>query len=155
MTMPYLQLAPHESNYSTSEMAEVRRFEAIAGKPKYRKIVAYAASRVQVQWKLGQDRTNQLLAFMRLYGEPTLPFEVDLVLDGEFGKYAARLIPNSLRVSDVIGTARTVGAELSVLPRQYPPEYDEALVTLFEAYGSVGYEALAALEHLVEEDFIS
>jgi len=104
---------------------------------------AYAAlppnqpAQVDVRWVCSPGEYTYLRAFHRLVGGGSLPFLIDLVLDGgDLMEYRARFVPGSLRLDRAEGNLRSCRASLEVAladPSTVGPDADAALVASYGA----------------------
>lgn len=158
MTLPYLGLRPTQSGYSTSEREEAVLMQPLQGGPaRYRRDMLDATSMAKVRWSLRKARYDQLMAFYRTATvRGSLPFEVDLILDGPgLTRHEAYFVPGSLRLDGIDGGKYVVVADLEVYPADVDEAVDAAIVELAELYGGVdGLGAmLGALDDLVNAEF--
>lgn len=153
MTLPKLFLPPAQAGYTVDPQADTLQASLGSGPSRFRRDMIGAVSRVSVQWRLGRTEHEYLEAFLRSEVPGSLPFLIDLILDGpDLAEYTARLMPGSKRLSSVQGLLRAVDAVLEVRPRPTDTELDLALVALFSLYGEDGDALLDLLAELVNVD---
>lgn len=152
MPLPKLTLPPAQAGYTVDPQADTLQATLGSGPSRFRLDMIGAVSKASVQWRLARVEHEYLEAFFRSAVPGSLPFLIDLILDGpDPAEYTARLIPGSKRLTGVPGLLRVVDAVLEVRPRPTDAEFDLAVVALFGLYGSEGEDLLAALAELTND----
>lgn len=154
MTLPKLTLPPSQAGYGV-EYGQASLYVELSGGPgASRRDFLGNVVRVSVSWSLPPEEANYLLAFRRtITNYESEPFLIDLCIDeAELKEYQAKFIPGSFRLVGYRGNERSYAAELEVEPVMVDPDYDAAVVMMYEIYGDGGTEILNLLEELVNED---
>ena len=148
-----LKVTPDQAGYSVTDGEEVLAVKLDGGLSRYRRDVVGAASTVRVQWSVGPTEYTYLRAFYRTTtSQGTESFLVDLILDSAtLTQHTAYFVPGSMRLTRVRGNTYTVQAQMEVKPLAPDSEYDEALVMIYEEYGSLRGEFLSDIKAFVND----
>lgn len=147
-----LALAPDQANYAAAEGNRHVYQKLDGGAGRIRKDVLNGTWKVDVQWTVTKDDYLYLQTFYRATKEFTQPFKMDLLLTSfELVEYECRVLPGTWRLTSIKGESYIVKAQLEVVPDLGDDDFDEGLVTTYEAFGQEGSLAYADLAKLVTE----
>lgn len=151
MTLTKLTLKVSKAGYSFTDGLETLYVKLDGGAGRFRRDISGAANRVNVAWNTGRGGFDYLRAFYRNTATySSTPFLIDLSIDGaDVEEYEAYFIPGSMSVDGVSGNTYSVSAQLEVKPNTPDEDYDAAIVSLFNEYGSL--EDLDAVLNQLEQ----
>lgn len=151
MTLRRLNLAPDVQGYQITEAGGHVYTKLSGGASKIRRDFDNAPVEVDVQWTCDEQEYNYITTFHRLTTND--PFNISLIIHSpSFTDHEARFIPGSFKTSNIQGQKYVVKAKLEVVPVTPDLDFDEGLVTTFEAFGQEGPAAYAFLSQLVNVD---
>lgn len=146
--LPYLPYPATWEGYGHTAAPTHRTHETRGGRPRQRRVAARSTLRVKAAWTLSSAGYAVFVGFYEHATANALPFAVDAIAEGDTSRCAARFIPGSLTQTSLDGGSWRVAAELDVVPNVFSVAHDEAIVMLFEAYGTGMGPTLAALAAL-------
>lgn len=109
---------PERSGYAATPGIETIATALDGGLGRYRADQLGASAQVTVQWTVGRNDYNYLMAFYRTaINRGSSPFLIDLILDSADAlEYTANLVPGSLNLNSQSGLTYVVQATLEVQP---------------------------------------
>lgn len=148
--MSKLRLDPAQGSYSASIGAESVSVQLEGGKSRTRRTQLGAASIASVEWYLIDVEYQYLMSFYRAATEHgSESFTADLILDhSDIEEYECRFVPGTLELGGIRGTAYIVSASLEIIPLPEDREFDLAVISFYETYGTDFPLVLAGLSHL-------
>jgi hypothetical protein len=156
MALTKLTIPPDKASYAVQDGQEALSVKLDGGASRFRLDILGATSTVNVQWSVGPNAYLYLRAFYKSISKSaSLPFLIDLILDQPgLTEHEAHFVVGSMRLASHRGLEYTVSAQLEVKPIPADDEYNEALVTMYNEYGSfeAGQEVLNQLEQLTNVD---
>tara|TARA_Y100001973_G_C5206110_1_gene341641 strand:+ start:471 stop:947 length:477 start_codon:yes stop_codon:yes gene_type:complete len=152
--MNKMTIPPDQSGYSVTDGNEVVATKLDGGASRYRRDILGATSTVTVQWSVGPDVYRYLRAFYKTAtANGSSPFLIDLLLDEpSLTEHKAYFVPGSMRLQSQKGLQYVVAAQLEVTPDLPDTAYDEAIVLMYEEYGTDAPAFLNQLEQLANVD---
>lgn len=120
-----------QDNYSAMPSATAAiAIELDGGAPRVRRDKLGSAYTITVQWSVGPDDFNYLMAFWRTgTAEGSLPFLIDLLIDeAETGEYQATFVPGTFKLYSKSGLTYVLQASLSVIPNAIVEADDQILL---------------------------
>ncbi len=151
-----LLIPPDQASYSFEEFSPVLAAKLDGGASRTRLDVIGGDPSVNVQWTLSRENFQALVDFYRTSANLGADsFFLDLYLEAaELAEYECHFIPGSFKLSSQTAHRFVVTATLEVKPSGRDQEYEQAIVMIFEEYGSVkeADEAFQVLEDLVNVD---
>lgn len=117
---------------------EVLATELDGGKPRMRRDILNASSRVSVSWKFKAAEYNYFWAFFRTtLVRGSLPFELDLLMEGAgLQERTVQFVPGTVQLGQQDGDVHVINAELYVDPIAADASADDAIVDAYNArYG--------------------
>jgi hypothetical protein len=111
-------VSPSQAGYSAQPGNEAIAVQLDGGAPRVRADQLGGAYLITVQWTIGPEDFDYLMAFYRTgTKKASLPFTIDLLLDSaEITEYTAYIVPGSWKFSGKQGLTYTIDAQLTVLP---------------------------------------
>ncbi len=148
-SLPYLPYPAMHEGYGHSSAATHRTNATRGGRPRQRRTAARATLRVQASWTLQPEGYAVFVGFYEHATLHALPFTVDAIAEGDTSRCLAKFVPGSLSQTRLDGGSWSVTADLDVVPNTFSLDHDEAVVALFEAYGTDMGDVLSQLAALV------
>lgn len=154
MPLPKLQLLPAREGYSfADDSGAVIRAKVSAGPSFQRLDMIGGPAEVNVTFRMTGAEYDYWRAFHRsTIAVGSEPFLLDLILDqSTLTEHQVKIIPGSLRMGGVSGDRHVVEMRLEAQLADSDPDYDAALVMMFELYGADGSDVLDLLAVLVND----
>ncbi|GEA08488.1 hypothetical protein KUL42_32490 [Alteromonas sp. KUL42] len=154
--MDKLVLSPLQSAYSIEDGNETHRIELDGGLGRYRKDIIGASNKVTASWLLDANEYAYLRAFYRTTTKSgSVSFLVDLIINyADVSEYEAFFMPESLRLDGIEGGMFKCSATLEVKQKKPEEDIDEALVMIFNAFGSDTSSTISIIEHFANNTLI-
>lgn len=112
--LPYI---PEQDGYTITPGQDTLRVDLDGGKGRYRKDIDGATLQVGVTWELNPiDYGRLYAAYRNLTASGSVPFLIDLVLDGTLQEHECHFMPGSFGLRSMEGFSYTCGATLEVTP---------------------------------------
>lgn len=147
-----LAVSPERAGYSAIPTAPVLSTKLDGGLPRLRTTHIGVSSPVTVQWSCDPVAYNYLLAFYRLTGYGSQPFQVLMLLDtADLQMYTVTIEPNTFRLISQAGLTYTMGATLNAAPIPQNATADAALVAAYESYGTSSSAIFTLLDTLINQ----
>lgn len=151
MSLRRLNLAPDVQGYQIAEPTGHVYTKLAGGASRIRRDFDSAPVEIDVQWTCDEQEYNYLTTFHRVTANE--PFTMALIVHSpEFTDHEVRFVPASFKTSNIQGRKYVVRAKLEVVPLVSDLDFDEGLVTTFEAFGQEGPAAYGLLTQLVNVD---
>lgn len=149
--MRKLVLPPSQPGYGVGLGTDTLTAALSAGPSRTRRDFIGAVAEASVSWALDDAQYDYMMSFYRVVGcaEPWL---LDMILDTyALAEYEVKFVAGSFRLSDTRGLRQIVEARLEVKPLVSDPEFDEAVLDIYELYGDDASAVFDELEKLVNE----
>jgi len=156
MALTKLTIPPNQASYSVKDGNETLSVKLDGGQSRYRRDILEASSIVDVAWSVNGAEFQYLRAFYKTTSRRgSLPFLIDLYLDlPTLTEHEAYFVKDTVKFPSQRGLEFTVSAQLEVKPLEADDDYNQAIVDLYNEYGSyeAAQEVLAQLEQLTNVD---
>lgn len=130
MALPKLYLKPVRDNYAGVWGSTTKSTQLDGGAGRYRKDQMYATTLITVNWIIEGDDYDYLQAFYRTALDMgSLPFLMDLIMDSQgLLEYTVNIVDGSWQLTQQIGLAYYMQAQLEVVPLPVDVSSDMALI---------------------------
>ncbi len=135
--LPVLNLTPAQAGYTVTPGQQGLQAALAGGPSRFRLDMLNAAGTVAVQWECTPLQFQYLESFMRTTARRTLPFLIDLVIDGfDLATYTATMVPGTESLPQLQGNLTIKQATLEVeMASDEGADTDAALQMLYGIYG--------------------
>jgi len=150
MSLKKLALAPDQNSYSLTDGITAISTKLYGGASRLRRDYINAPVLVHVTWTVDENEFDYLRTFYRTTQDGTEPFLMDLLVHGPtMTEHECRIVPKTFKITSVMDKAYRVQAQIEAVPLPPDTDFDEGLVTAFEAFGVEASSAFALLAEIV------
>lgn len=131
--MEKLKIRPDSANYSVDYAEENVYAKLDGGRFRVRKKVVNSSSVVNCQMTLSHKSYLYLMAFYRTAtNSGSLPFKMDLIIDGELDERTCIFIPDSMKLTGQSGLSYMVSFRVEAEYKPHDTQADEDIIRNFQ-----------------------